>query len=105
MPVFNRKSREKANAGDILDLEELIKDVRRQLKAFRRFDVEWIYEYLDDKGTDLDLDPTEEEFEQIQEDIEKIHDKIEEIEEDYDLDDEDEWDDIKDELEDLELDI
>ncbi len=105
MPVFNSRHRdeEKMSAGLAIDLQELIEEVRRQLKTFRNFDVDWISEYLEDKETDLLLDPTISEYEEIRDNVELIQSKLEEIMEDYDL--EDDAEDIQEELDDLEDDI
>ncbi len=103
MPVFERKGRVKTEGSLIQDALDMIEGVKRQLRVFHGFDVEWITDYLEDKETDLLLDPSVEEYEQIRDNLELIQEKLEEIEEDYDL--EDEAEDVQDELEDLECEL
>ncbi len=105
MPVFDRRN-EKASGSLTDDLMELIREIRRQLCKYHNFDTDWIKEYLEDKESDLLLDPSVSEYEQIRDNLEMLQERLEEIEEEYDLEDEDESADAQDDLEDdLDLDL
>ena len=102
MPVFcNRDRRRRADAANVVELQDRLEELQSTLKKYRRFHTADLMEYLDDVETQLLLDSIVEELDDLNEKVELMEERLEEIEDLYDVEDFDDHDSIREELEDL----